>query len=182
MRSVHKNLLNHFEAKINSHCGAELEFAHYKSKLRSRYEGGLKRYLLLPYQRTFVDRIFSPLEDRKAWLSSVAQAVIGKPLEQSNDEDELKLFDRLPELIHELDNLNEIGKQNIAQTDDTFKLEITLPGEKPRKQVITMPKEKTAEFNNLQLKINSALEHENRFMKIAILAEMLKQELGNDGK
>jgi len=161
---------------------ADLESAHYTSKLRSRYEGGLKQYLLLPHQRTFFGRIFSPLEDRNAWLSSVAQAVVGKPLEHINDEDELRLFDRFQELIHELDNLNDIGKQTTKHSDDTFKLEITLLGEMPIKQVITMPKEKSAEFNNLQSKTNSALEHENRFMKIAILAEMLKQELGKDGK
>ncbi|MBD1395239.1 nSTAND1 domain-containing NTPase [Mucilaginibacter glaciei] len=183
LRSAYEQLLVRFEKVINSLWNTDLEFADYKAKLRARYQVGLKSYLLLPYQRTFYDRVFSPLEDRKAWLSSVAQSLIAKPLEQSNDDDELRLFDRFLELIHELDNLNEIGKQpKLADTDETFKLEITRPGEDVRNQVITVPKEKSTKFKQAQNDIETALAGENRFTKIAILAEMLKKEIDRDGK
>lgn len=183
LRAAYDQLLVRFEKVINSLWNTELEFLDYKAKLRARYQTDLKLYLLLPYQRTFYDRVFSPLEDRKAWLSSVAQSLIAKPMEQSNDEDELRLFDRFLELIHELDNLNEIGQQKTAaDTDETFKLEITLPGEAARNQIITVPKKKSAKFNQVQSDIESALVGENHFTKIAILAEMLKKEMGRDGK
>jgi hypothetical protein len=104
-------------------------------------------------------------------------------LEQSNDDDELRLFDRFLELIHELDNLSDISKQPVVTEDEeTFKLEISMPGQQTRQQIITIPKDKTAAFNAAKIDIERSLSGETHFMKIAILAEMLKNELGNDGK
>jgi hypothetical protein len=183
LRAAYEQLLTRFELVICSLWDSELAFNEYKSKLRARYEGGLKEYLLLPYQRTFYNRLFSPLDDRKAWLSSVAQSIINKPLEQSNDEDELRLFNRFPELIHELDNLNDIGKKEIqSESEETFKIEITVPGSEIRQQVVTLPKKQSRKFTAVQENIATMLEGENRFTKIAILAEMLKKELAKDGE
>jgi len=183
LRSAYEELLLRFEVLINSLWDEDLDFLSYKARLRGRYENGLKEYLLLPYQRTFYNRLLSPLEDRGAWLSSVAQSIIGKPLEQSADDDELRLFDRFPELIRELDNLYDIGKSQQVQTsDETFKIEITMPGIAVRQQVVTLPKERSRKFKQAQQDINTLLEGENRFTKIAILAEMLKKELGKDGE
>ncbi|GAB2690927.1 hypothetical protein GCM10027037_12660 [Mucilaginibacter koreensis] len=183
LRAAYEQLLTRFELVICSLWGETLSFSEYKAKIRTRYEGGLKEYLLLPYQRTFYNRLFSPLEDRKAWLSSVAQSIINKPLEQSNDDDEMRLFDRFPELIHELDNLNDIGKkQTQLNSEETFKIEITIPGSEVRQQVVTLPKKQSQKFNDAQHNISSVLKGENRFTKIAILAEMLKQELAKDGE
>jgi ribosomal protein S15P/S13E len=181
LRSAYQELLVRFEGVINSLWNEELEFADYKARLRARYKGHLKEHLLLPNQRTFYNRLFSPLEDRAGWLSSLAQAIISKPLDQSNDEDEIRLFDRFSELIRELDNLNDIGKYQRENNDEaTFKIEITIPGAKARQQIVTMPKEHTAKFKKALTDIDNVLGKENRFTKIAILAEMLKKELGKD--
>ncbi|MCD8739050.1 ATP-binding protein [Mucilaginibacter roseus] len=182
LRSAYEQLLTRFELAICSLWDSELSFGEYKARIRARYENGLKEYLLLPYQRTFYNRLLSPLDDRKAWLSSVAQSIINKPLEQSNDEDELRLFNRFPELIHELDNLNDIGKkEGQSELEETFKIEITVPGTAVRQQVVTMPKKQSRKFSAAQEGIATVLEGENRFTKIAILAEMLKKELAKDG-
>jgi DNA helicase HerA-like ATPase/ribosomal protein S15P/S13E len=183
LRSAYEQLLVRFEGVINSLWATDYEFADYKAHLRSRYGSGLKEYLLLPYQKTFYNRILSPLEDRRSWLSSVAQTIIGKPLEQSSDEDELRLFDRFLELIRELDNLNDINKRASATAGDvTFKVEITFPGQSVRQQVITLPEKQSAKYKQVHEDIASLLEGEQRFLKIAILAELLKEELGKDGK
>lgn len=181
LRSAYQDLLVRFEAVINSLWDEELEFADYKARLRARYQGHLKEHLLLPGQRTFYIRLFSPLDDRAGWLSSVAQAIISKPLDQSSDEDELRLFERFSELIRELDNLNDIGKYQREESDDeTFKIEITIPGSKAKQQIVTMPKEPSAKFKKTMTALDGVLENENRFTKIAILAEMLKKELGRN--
>jgi hypothetical protein len=182
LRSTFDELQNRFESVINSLWNDDLSFSDYKSKLRSRYQLTLKKYLLLPYQKTFYDRICSPLEERKAWLSSVAQAVVGKTLENINDEEELLLFDRFILLIHELDNLNDMASSKVdLDTEDVFKLEITTPGKKLNNQLIRLPKEKLKSFSDMENKMTSLIKGESHFTKIAILAEILRKELDNEG-
>ena len=183
LRSAYDELLNRFEVIINSLWNSELSFKEYKDRLRVRYQHTLKNYLLLPYQRTFYDRLCSPLDQRNAWLSSVAQAVIGKTLEQFNDEDELHLFDRFIQMIHELDNLNQIAEKDIdLDNEDVLRLEITVPGQKTNQQLIRMPKQRKTDFIALENKLLALIAGEHQFTKIAILAEMLRKELDKDGK
>ncbi|MFD0792072.1 hypothetical protein ACFQZX_00505 [Mucilaginibacter litoreus] len=183
LRSAYDDLLNRFERVINTLWNQDLEFSQYKDRLRARYQLTLKHYLLLPYQRTFYDRICSPLEQRNAWLSSVAQAVIGKTLENITDEDELKLFDKFIQIIHEMDNLNDFDKHNVdLETEKALRLEITIPGQKGSHRLIRMPKEKVMSQDALEEKMNALIQQEDQFTRIAILAEMLRKELEKNGE
>ena len=183
LRSAYDELLNRFESAINSLWNRDLEFKEYKDRLRARYHQTLKKYLLLPYQRTFYERLCSPLEQRNAWLSSVAQATIGKTLENISDEEEKQLFDRFLRLIHELDNLNEFAaKQVDLDTEDVLRLEITVPGQQVDQQIIRMPKQRQQSFRDLENGLSQLLDNENQFTKIAILAELLRKELEKNGK
>ena len=60
--------------------------------------------MLLSNQKTFVQRLDSPLDDRKAWLNSIAQAVTGKTLEAFTDQDEILLYEKFKAMILELDS------------------------------------------------------------------------------
>lgn len=181
LRSAYDDLLNRFEGIINALWNQSFEFSQYKDKLRARYQLTLKHYLLLPYQKTFYDRICSPLEQRNAWLSSVAQAVLGKTLENINDEEELKLFDRFIQIIHELDNLNDFDKHKVdLETENALKLEITIPGQQGNSRLIRMPKEKGKKQHALEEQLNAIIHRENQVTRIAILAEMLRKELENN--
>jgi len=183
LRSAYDDLLNRFEAVINSLWNTEQAFKTYKDRLRARYAISLKTYLLLPYQRTFYDRVCSPLEQRNAWLSSLAQSVVGKTLEQLSDDEELQLFDRFIRLIHELDNLNDIAMKGVdLDTEDVLRLEITVPGQEGKEQLIRLPKERQQSFYDLEDKLTVMIDAEHPSVKIAILAEMLRKELGKDGK
>ena len=88
IRTCHDELVNRFELYIVEEVlyGSPL-FEEYKIELRSRYKA-IKQHRLLPHHKTFLLRLASELDDRKAWLSSVAQAVVGKTLENLKDEDE----------------------------------------------------------------------------------------------
>ena len=61
----------------------------------------------------FLSRIQSELDDRKAWLASIAQSLIGKPLTAISDQDEKVLFEKLQDIFYELDNLSDISKEDI---------------------------------------------------------------------
>lgn len=178
LRNVYDELLNRFEEVIQSVWEEKYSFIEYKSRLRSRYEQSLKKYLLIPYQKTFYDRLCSPLEDRAAWLSSVAQATVGKTLDRITDVEVEQLQVRFLDLIHELDNLNDFAVQNVnLEEEEVFKLEISSPGQEMQYKIVRMPKLQDDKLINLHSGLNSVLEKENNYTKIAILAHLLKKEL-----
>lgn len=183
LRGAYDDLLNRFEDIINSLWNKGYVFNDYKDHLRTRYQGALKQYLLLPYQKTFYDRLCSPLEDRAAWLSSVAQATVGKTLDAFTDHEADRLQERFLELIHELDNLNDIALQNVdLDQEEVFKLEISAPGLALNHKLIRLPKEQDAKFKYIENELSTFIEKENRVTKIAILAHLLKKELEKDAK
>lgn len=183
LRNAYDELLNRFEGVIQSLWEDEYSFAEYKDRLRSRYQQSLKKYLLLPYQKTFYDRLCSPLEDRAAWLSSVSQATVGKTLERITDAEAEQLQVKFLELIHELDNLNDFALQKVnLEEEDVFKFEISSPGEEMNHKIIRLPKIQDDKLINLHTGLNLVMENENRYTKIAILAHLLKKELEKDAK
>ncbi len=183
LRGAYDKLLNEFEAVINSLWNKNYSFIDYKAQLRLRYEFSLKQYLLLPYQKTFYDRLCSPLEDRAAWLSSIAQATIGKTLDNVSDQDVDQLQERFLSLIHELDNLNDIALQQVnLEQEEVFKFELSSPGHSIKQKLIRFPKEQTDRIRSLENEITLLIDGRNHSEKIAILANLLKKELDKDAK
>lgn len=183
LRGTYDELLNRFESIINSLWEDVADFSTYKSKLRARYSGSLKQNLLIPGQKTFYDRLLSPLDDRSAWLSSVSQAVVGKTLDRLTDDDEYVLYDKFLNFIHELDNLNDIHLQNVdLETEEVFKLEITQPQSGLSNKIIRLPKPKPESILDFEEKLSELFSKEQSLTKIAILASLLKKELDNEGK
>lgn len=183
LRGSFDKLLNKFEAVINSLWNRNYSFLDYKAQLRLRYEFSIKQYLLLPYQKTFYNRLCSPLEDRTAWLSSIAQATIGKTLDNMSDQDVDQLQERFLNLIHELDNLNDIALQQVnLEQEEVFKFELSAPGSSIKQKLIRFPKGQTDIIRTLENKIVMVIDERNQSEKIAILANLLKKELEKDGK
>ena len=182
LRNAFEELLCKFEGIINSLWNKSYAFIDYKSQLAQRYQGALKQYLLLPYQKTFYDRLCSPLDDRAAWLSSVAQATVGKTLDQITDKEVDQLQERFLNLIHELDNLNDMAIQNVnLAEEEVFKFELTSPGAAASHKIIRMPRVKSQQFADLETEMSDLMHNENKSTKIAILAKLLKQAL-EDGQ
>lgn len=181
LRNAFEALLTKFESIINSLWSNNLSFADYKAKLRERYQGALKQYLLLPSQKTFFDRLCSPLDDRAAWLSSVAQATVGKTLDQITDKEVDQLQERFLNLIHELDNLNDMALQNVnLEQEEVFKFELTTPGNSISQKIIRMPKTPDAKIVNLETGMSDLMQTTNKSIKIAILAKLLKKALEDE--
>ena len=85
IRNCYDELINRIEDFIKSDIvGEDLAFEEYKLNLQDRYKK-LRRHLLLPNQKIFIQRLDSQIDDKKAWLSSIAQSVIGKSLETIKD-------------------------------------------------------------------------------------------------
>ena len=72
LRSCYSKLQLRFESFITDEfIGEELDFEALKANLQQRFTK-LKKHLCLPYQKTFIQRLDSKLDDKQAWLKLAA--------------------------------------------------------------------------------------------------------------
>lgn len=126
LRTVEEELIDRIELKILKILGIKKSsFKTYKSKIQSRYST-IKTHLLNPRQKTFHNRINSQLPDRKAWINSLVQALVGKLISNISDEEELIIYDRFSNAFGELDNLLELSQVEFdEEQEEAVKIEIT---------------------------------------------------------
>lgn len=176
IRSCHDELVNRFELFITEEVLYEtLPFEVYKVKLRERFQG-IKQHRLLPHHKTLLLRLSSKLDDRNAWLSSIAQAVVGKTLETLRDDDESLLYDKFKNLVLELDTLTQLSESGVdEEKEDAFGLEITT-FETVEKKLVRFPKKKKAEISRIEEAVRKQLGGD-KTLNIAALANLLKDLL-----
>lgn len=177
LQQAYNELLNRFELFITSEFFSKKdEFLDYKTALTKRFKG-LKEHQLSPKQKTFVQRLNSPLNDRDSWLASIGQTIIGKSLASIDDKDELILKDRFKFLITELDNLTNLDKLKVDETkEEVFKLDITTKAKGLSPHVVRISKSKIEAAKNQIASIDKELGKDKK-TRIAILAKLLKAEL-----
>jgi hypothetical protein len=181
INQAYDNLLNRIENLIlKKFIGKQLIFPAYKNELISRFSK-IKKHQLDTKQKALLQRIKSPLDDRKSWINSVAFAVIGKSLENISDEEEKIFYDSLEEKIHELDNLCELSKVDIDVTnEEILKIEITSFVKGLEKRLIRLPKQNNQEILNLGNEIKSKLKGNSKDLNIALLTKLLQEQLNNE--
>jgi hypothetical protein len=162
---------NHF---IKNVLGIETKFPEYQKDISQRFKR-LKVPLLLANQKTVFIRLQSVLDDKKAWLSSIAQSCIGKTLGSITDEDEDKLFERIKEIMYELDNLSEISIENVDDDkEDVVKVEVTSFLYGLKKNTLRIPKGKNKAID-AQVKIFRSNLGEDNKSNIAALTKLLQE-------
>ncbi len=180
IRTCYDQLLNDFESYIlDEVIGGVETFNEYKQHLQERFTN-VKKHLLLPHQRVFLQRINSQIDDRKAWLGSIAQACIGKPLDIILDDEQELLFEKFKDTVHELDNLCEISKSGFDENKEiVFKLEVTSFVKGLQKNLVRLPKTKNKEFIQLQGVVKAKLSGD-KHLNIATLAKLLEELLRDE--
>lgn len=177
LRTAYDALVKRFEDFICSEfVGHYSEFEEYKEYLQKRFSK-LKKHMLLSNQKTLVQRLDSPLDDRKAWLNSIAQAVIGKTLEAFSDEDEILLYEKFKAMILELDSLTKISKSDIDEnTEEVIGVKIDSFFSKIDPKVVRVPKSKSKEIEELKNELKNKLGKDNT-SNIAAVLNLLKELL-----
>lgn len=175
LRTSFDNLVDRFESFITGELIYEdCEFEVYKEKLQKRYKK-LKKHLLLPYQKTFIQRLDSVFDDRKAWLNSIAQAVGGKSLENLSDDDEILLYDKFKTLILDLDSLTNLSRADIDEAnEEILGLQFDSFVDGIKRSLVRLPKKKTKEIDELKFVIETIL-NKDKTVSIAALAKVLKE-------
>ncbi|MEX1014914.1 MAG: hypothetical protein WDZ80_07200 [Candidatus Paceibacterota bacterium] len=153
------------------------EFKDYQAIIKSRYDS-IKAYKLTPYQKKLLDRLNSPLADREKWLSSIAFAILDKPLAKMVDDEEPLLLDKLSTRLKELDNLVELSSLDFdPEKQEAYRLKIqTLSRESTDINVIADKKKLQSASKRIE-KIKELLT-DDRETNQAVLLKIL-EELGN---
>lgn len=177
LRTCYDELLKRFETFIcNEFIGRPVDFEEYKAILQNRFKK-LKKHLLLANQKTFILRVDSKLDDKKAWLNSIGQAIIGKTLENFADEDEIMLYEKFKSVILELDSLTKISKTDIDESkEEVIGVKIDTFFSKIDPKVVRVPKSKSKEIEQLKNELRNKLGKDNT-SNIAAVLNLLKELL-----
>lgn len=180
LRSRYDVLVDNFESYLLTEIlGIKSSFPAYKEDIKNRFKH-IKKHLLQPHQKTFVTRIQSELDDRKAWLSSIAQSCIGKSLITVTDEEEELLFDKIKDIFYELDNLSDISTEDADdEKEEVVKLEITSFVKGLNKNLLRIPKSKAKEVDDRIALLKNELGKDKK-MNIAALTKLLQQLLNDE--
>ena len=180
IRHAYADLLNRFEHFLQTDIvGDSSEFPHYRNLLQIRFKR-LSQPLLMPAQRVFLQRLNLTASDRNAWLESVAQTVLGKPLETSSDDDERLLYEKFRQLLSELDGLTKLAANEVDPHKETvLSIEINSFGSSTQKGMIRLPK---AKEELIMREAEAVLENvfaigHDKQMNLAILASALHKLL-----
>lgn len=177
LRTCYDNLLLRFEEFIiTEFIGEHVEFEEYKLKLQKRYKK-LKKHLCLPYQKAFIQRLDSELDDKKAWLSSIAQVIVGKSLEVIKDDEEIILYDKFKTMILELDSLTSISKSDLDdENEEILGIELSSFVNGIQKKIVRLPKSKRDEVIKMENSIKQMLSRD-KSLNIAAITNILKDLL-----
>ncbi len=177
IRLAYDELLNRFETfLLTEYVGETVPFEAYKARLQLRFTT-LNRAMLSAGQKTFVQRLDSQLDDRNAWLNSMAQAVVGRPLDGFRNTDEAQLYAKFDRLMRDLDNLTFVAEQEADAGDEqVFSMKISSLVDGIREDLIRMPKSKQAETERIEKDIKKLLSTNYR-VNIAALTDTLNQLL-----
>lgn len=177
VRNSFDELVNRFETFLqDKYFDKPLAFEEYKAEFQKRYKN-LHKHLLLNSQKSFVQRVDSQIEDKKAWLSSLAQSLIGRTLEKFKDEDELMLYDKFSEMIISLDSLSRISKSKFDEDKEiALDVQINSFGEEMANKVIRLPKSRSKQVENLEEKIKGLLS-KDKSIDLAAITAVLKDLL-----
>jgi ribosomal protein S15P/S13E len=177
LRTSYDELLRRFEEFIcEEYAGKSVGFEEYKSYLQKRFSK-LKKHMLLSNQKTFVQRIDSPLDDKNAWLNSIAQAITGKTCEMFSDEDEIVLYEKFKSMILDLDSLTSISKSDIDENlEEVIEVKIDSFFGKINPKLVRIPKNKSVEIELLKNELKNKLGKDN-ISNIGAVLNLLKELL-----
>jgi hypothetical protein len=97
LRSSYSELLNRIENYlVKAFNSQNIQIQLYKPEIKKQLES-IDEDGLIPFQKVLLRRLTSSLDDRDSYLKSIADSIIGYPVEELKDHDESILKDRLIE-------------------------------------------------------------------------------------
>lgn len=167
--------------RIDTYLGDEIlgngaRFPDSRETLVKRLEG-IREHQLLDHLKPLFKRSLAPLDEADAWISSVAEGALGKPLSRFTDRDEEVLKERLSLLYRELMNLAELQLVEVDPDEaPAMRLNITTSAKGSRTETIEYPVKKKAQVEKLVKELKERLKGDSAVSRAA-LAWLLNEEL-----
>lgn len=180
LRTSYDNLIDRIETFIKTDIlYEELDFENYKLKLQQRYKK-IKKHMLLTSQKSFIQRLDSAIDDKKAWLNSLAQAIMTKPIDNFTDEDEVAFYDKFKSTIIELDSLTNISKYEVeSESEEIVSVKIDSFFSKIDPKIVRIPKKKSNEIQKIKNLLKDNLSND-KTLNIAAIVDLLKDCFNNE--
>ncbi|MBK6883725.1 MAG: hypothetical protein IPH05_12410 [Flavobacteriales bacterium] len=138
---------------------------------------GIREHQLLDHLKPLFKRSMAPLDEADAWISSVAEGALGKPLSRFTDRDEEVLKEQLSLLYRELVNLAELQRVEVDPDEaPAMRLNITTSAKGSRTETIEYPVKKKAQVEKLVKELKERLKGDSAVSRAA-LAWLLNEEL-----
>lgn len=176
VRTAYDSLLNRFESHLLKTLSIKKQnFTDYKPIVQKRFKG-IKQHLLLPKERTLINRIISKLDDRDSWLKSLADIILGKSLNKLKDEEEALLLDNTSKMLNNLENIVELHKlKEDRKEDDVVQFQLTQTDGKTYVENVIITQNDQKELVSLEKEIEDLLK-KNKNLRKATLIRLLQKE------
>lgn len=178
LRTAYDELLNRIESSlVKATSSKESEFAKYKPLLQGKYKG-IKSHLLIPKFRVFHTRLMSKLDDRDSWIKSLADQLLGKSIDQMNDQEERILLDGFKEAFASLDKVQAVHEFMGAQEEnEAYTFDLMDKSGKVHHDKISLNAEEQEKVHELYGQLNPLLNKNNKLLNKAALVRLLKDFL-----
>jgi hypothetical protein len=184
-RAVHElvtcydNFIDRIEVAMIKQLSLPEKFEEYKTILEARYKS-VKRHLLTPRCRIFLDRIIAPSETKKEFFEKVGNAILDKRLDQTKDNEEEYLLDEMSHLFREIERYVAISEEVKANSNDevyNFELAST-EGNIRRSQTYRMPIKQKREADDIEKKLHELMSKDKN-LNVCVLLRLLNKYLDN---
>ncbi|WP_022850804.1 hypothetical protein [Limisalsivibrio acetivorans] len=177
LRSCYQELIERIENSLLDELGyQDMVFEDYKKIIQKRFSS-VNNGLLTSHQKVFYTRLYSNIDDRVAWVSSLIQPVLGKKLENMQDDEEMMLIQNLKHILRELDNLREFSEDSIdVENEHVVKCSLTNIQGGLVERTISIPKDKLLYVDELKDVVRKIAKGDEKVRLIA-LANLLMDEL-----
>lgn len=176
LRGCYSGLIDRIEnALIDALSLKSREYAQYKLEIEVRYKN-VKTQLLTAKQKTFLNRIVSPMQDRVAWYQSISYVILDKQLEALLDEEEEYLIDNLIYFFKELTKYVEISAGTIDENDKFYRFEMISNAGEVKPYIYRLNPKKEVKSVELENKIQKLLSGDND-LDVFTLLNILKNKI-----
>ncbi|MDO7845213.1 hypothetical protein Q5H92_02515 [Hymenobacter sp. M29] len=177
LRQAYPTLLQRLEEFIAREVAAtEPDFAQYKRQLQYRFRS-LSPAQLPEGLRQFQQRLMSRLDDRDAWLNSMANALLSKSLTYFTDADETRFQEKFQQSVHELDNFCDPTTAAInPSTEEFYQVRVAQFGQPGMVRNIRAPKSARKQTQALEKELRQLLAT-NKEQSKRVLGTLLAENL-----
>jgi hypothetical protein len=173
IRSSYDDLLSQIEVTLLTFLGGQkMTFESYKESLNTRFKY-VKSGLLSEKQRVFYNRVNSPLDDRASYLKSLADFILGRPLDKIKDQEVPGMLDALTEYLDRLNDVVDLHKSS-ANGLELVQMRLLGPdGEVLQKQSVDLNQKINVKLEKQMEGLLTGSSQEN----IEVLIRMLKKQI-----